>query len=669
MLRFLLCLLIVPLNHDTQARILTDEPASVGQAIRAFNPDWQDSQALETAEKCFISLNESSLKDAHVVWRFLGALMMTGQSALQNLHDSIVKSGYDGGNDSLAILGYCWSADVTMNNAEKRILTSRFHMEKAKIDQTLAPSFTTPNVWQAWLATHPHSIQTHFPNSASNPNSIYWYALFQQATLPDLWKSIFGEPKVEPVKLVTQAPIPVIPPKKVHDTGSPQDIQTTTNRVTTITAVISIVREICSSIKNIDDTTLRQKWEAYNSATEAFNSLPPEHTSVLNPPLQRALAKRTESLLLLKEDLLQKAQTYLDHQKDCVDLLLNCDQAHTHKLLAQLAQVYTLLQELQSEVVDIVDVSFIITWMSVTTTWRNTLLTMQQTLTQTDKPFIARFQTYTQALNDLSQISAEDRAVLSEIFQSALQNQKNYFTSLKGIVVEEAQAYAENKGKEAIDSLTHHEEMHYDNVIAKITTATTLLETTVGETDGVANTQDITTNITALETLRNAREQARKAACKVISEAEASIKDLSQKSLTEKLATLYSAILEWQSIDRKNLSNTEVTSLDVKLRNTQQSIITEVEGFTKAKRNEITTANTKLILIVNKKSKDEARGLISQASAAVDALEESLKKIKQNINVAGLKVLIDSAKEQEANLERIDALTKEKKKGWTCTML
>lgn len=334
---------IVFLVMASMVHALTEDVATVRQTIKLLKADFLDEQALASAEKCFAGVKETPLKDAHIVWRFLGALMMTGNDVLQGLHDSIVKSGYDLQNGLLSKLGYSWSADKKMNAADHRILSSRFYVELAKEKaRDSTPSFTTPEVWQSWQGAAHKPVAIWFSAQAGSVHALYWSALFGKTELPDLWRSLFGE-VVEASKKEEQKPLPDIasaasfvvmmvdggsapmpkpapelPPKKLHDTGNPRDVLP----IADAAAVVTHIGNIKASVQSLGSQSFRDRFDAYGKALDELAGISAGDRALLTRPYQKAFDALVTKTQSSKDGVVQEAKDDVKAGLDAANTLL-----------------------------------------------------------------------------------------------------------------------------------------------------------------------------------------------------------------------------------------------------------------------------------------------------------------------------------------------------------
>ena len=188
-MRFLSLILISAISLTAEPFKLEDNYQSAIQAARTLSKEVKGvtEKAYAKLGKTFEIVKQSTkTKDAHIVWRFLGALMMTGEKEFIELHDRLVKSGYhrntDGSYDNtlLSQIGFKWASDKVMNEADLRFLNSRFGLHQATVGESqlgAQPTFTTSEMLSTWSASQ--TAQTLYaPIEGITGTGLYWSHVF-----------------------------------------------------------------------------------------------------------------------------------------------------------------------------------------------------------------------------------------------------------------------------------------------------------------------------------------------------------------------------------------------------------------------------------------------------------------------------------------------------------
>lgn len=111
---FLLCYQLFGLSDLNHNSVMT--------AARKLAPNIQNKFELEEIRDHFIEIsNSAEYKKAHIIWRFMASLLMTGTQGTLDLYQKILDSGYRRDQSLLKAIGFSWGS-VAMNKVENHIL-------------------------------------------------------------------------------------------------------------------------------------------------------------------------------------------------------------------------------------------------------------------------------------------------------------------------------------------------------------------------------------------------------------------------------------------------------------------------------------------------------------------------------------------------------------------
>lgn len=145
---FMMCTIL----EHVLAGNLTDDPELVSKALESFNSH-SESWAQSVKDHFQTLSHAADTKQAQTLYRFLGALLMTGETKAIELHDAILDSFYRHDNALIDKIGLSWENNSS-NAADEHILTARLKVASVLTTQLPASMQAYQEVW----ALHQQSL-------------------------------------------------------------------------------------------------------------------------------------------------------------------------------------------------------------------------------------------------------------------------------------------------------------------------------------------------------------------------------------------------------------------------------------------------------------------------------------------------------------------------------